>query len=103
MSAEDNTVKSIPMICEDLEYASSMCSSELGEWWQNLISVYPRLIDLASEEFQKIWETQLREEYARLKEEFRIRNEKAVQEVNHCNLLHFSECDEDEWEELSPW
>jgi hypothetical protein len=77
----------------ELELAAELEGSELGEWWAKLASLVPRVFDCASKEFLEAFEKELRGEYKRLKEEFRIEETTETKTVTYRKLTH-----ESEWE-----
>lgn len=57
---------------DELEDAGSISNDELGEWWEALTGLHPRILDCASEDFRDACIQEIRREHARLKAEFRI-------------------------------
>jgi len=78
-------------IAEELERAGQMSNDELGEWWIGLASLLPRVRDGASLDFKKAYAKQLRSEYKRLKNEFRIVETTETQTITSRELRHFTE------------
>jgi hypothetical protein len=80
----------------ELEQAAELEGAELGEWWSALAGLVPRVFDGASEEFQAAFEKELRAEYKRLKEEFRIKEwtDTETRTIAHRELQHESEWDD---------
>jgi hypothetical protein len=78
----------------ELEQAAELDGAELGEWWSALAGLVPRVFDGASEEFQAAFEKELRSEYKRLKEEFRIEETTETKTVTYRELKHESEWDD---------
>ena len=78
----------------ELEQAAELEGAEIGEWWAALAGLIPRVFDGASKEFKAAFEKELRSEYKRLKEEFRIEEVTKTQTVTYRELKHESEWDD---------
>lgn len=59
-------------MADELDDAASLCDDEVGEWWQALARMWPRVCDGASEEFLEAYKKELSSEHQRFKEEFQI-------------------------------
>jgi hypothetical protein len=80
-------------MASELQKSAQYDGSELREWWEVLASLVPRVFDCASEEFRLAFEKELRSEYKRLKEEFRLVTTTETQTITYYELQH-----ESEWE-----
>lgn len=81
-------------MASELQKVARYDGSELREWWEALASLVPRVFDCASEEFRSAFEKELRCEYKRLKEEFRIVATTETQTITYYELQHESEWDD---------
>jgi len=75
----------------ELEQAAELEGSELGEWWMKLVGLIPRVFDCSSKKFQAAFEKELRTEYKRFKEEFRIVEKTETKTITYKQLKHESE------------
>jgi hypothetical protein len=87
-------LQKISEMAVELERASELEGSELGEWWGSLARMVPRYIDCASEEFKLAFESEIKMEYARFKEEFRVVETIETRTEKRIELLHVSELDD---------
>jgi hypothetical protein len=62
----------IDEMISELEDASSLEGTELGEWWGMLCEMQNRVADFGSDAFRDAWHEAIREEHSRLKEEFEL-------------------------------
>lgn len=78
-------------IADELNDAARLCDDECGEWWSLLTDMWPRIRDGASDEFEEAYKKELRREYERFKNEFRIEEITETQTVTYRTVKHESE------------
>jgi hypothetical protein len=78
-------------MADELDDAASLCDDEVGEWWQALARMWPRVCDGASEEFLAAYKKELSSEHQRFKEEFQITQVTETQEVSYRIIQHYTE------------
>jgi len=71
-SSGDRTIMKLEEKLEIIEQAAQLEETELGEWWQALCDLYPRVMDGASDEFREAWEMEVDLEFERVTSEFKI-------------------------------
>lgn len=76
---------------DELQDAGSISNDELGEWWEALTSLYPRILDCASEDFSDAFIQEIKMEHSRLKSEFRIETRVDSHDREYRELLHEDE------------
>ena len=77
---------SIDIVCDALEAAAELDSSELAEWWSGLTALRNRVLDCASPEFERAYEAELRSAYDDLKTNYEIVEETRSQIVTYREL-----------------
>lgn len=81
-------------LVSELEEASEIEGTELGQWWGLLASIYSHSIDCGSPAFRESLDAEIRSEHKRLKEEFRVVESTETRTVTYRELRH-----ESEWED----
>jgi hypothetical protein len=74
-----------------LAEAASLDMSELGEWWNGLTTFAERYGDFKSDRLKKAIENEIRNEFIRLKTEFRIETKETTYVSKTTRLLHWDE------------
>ena len=78
-------------MADELSDAARLCHDECGEWWTLLSDMWPRVCDAASDEFEEAYKKELRREYKRFKDEFRIEEVTETQTITYRAVKHESE------------